>query len=42
VASLLRYLGYSPKVNARRAEVRGLPPERDAQFLHIAEQRTQF
>ena len=42
VARLLRQLGYSPKVNARRAEARGSPPERDAQFRHIAEQREQF
>jgi hypothetical protein len=42
VARLLRQLGYSPKVNARRAEARGSPPERDAQFRHITEQREQF
>jgi Rhodopirellula transposase DDE domain len=42
VARLLRQLGCSPKVNARRAEARGSPPERDAQFRHIAEQREQF
>ena len=42
VARLLRQLGYSPKVNARRAEARGSPPEREAQFRHIAEQREQF
>jgi hypothetical protein len=42
VARLLRQLGYSPKVNARRTEARGSPPERDAQFRHIAEQRAQF
>jgi len=42
VARLLRQLGYSPKVNARRTEARGSPPERDAQFRHIAEQREQF
>jgi AraC-like DNA-binding protein len=42
VARLLRQLGYSPKANARRTEARGSPPERDAQFRHIAEQRAQF
>jgi hypothetical protein len=42
VARLLRQLGYSPKLNARRTEARGSPPEREAQFRHIAEQREQF
>src|SRR4051812_38886566 len=42
VARLLRQLGYSPKLNARRTEARGSPPERAAQFRHIAEQREQF
>ncbi len=42
VARLLRQLGYSPKVNARRTEARSSPPERDAQFRHIAEQRHAF
>jgi len=42
VARLLRQLGYSPKVNARRTEARASPPERDAQFRHIAEQRARF
>ena len=42
VARLLRRLGYSPKANARRTEARGSPPERDAQFRHIAEQRQRF
>jgi hypothetical protein len=42
VARLLRELGYSPKVNARRTEARGSPPERDAQFRHIAGQRARF
>lgn len=42
VARLLRQLGYSPKVNARRTEARSSPPERDAQFRHIVEQRAQF
>ena len=42
VARLLRQLGYSPKVNARRSEARSSPPDRDAQFQHIAEQRAQF
>ena len=42
VARLLRQLGYSPKINARRTEARSSPPERDAQFRHIAEQRAQF
>ena len=39
---LLRQLGYSPKVNARRTEARSSPPERAAQFQPIAEQRKQF
>ncbi|MBM6584492.1 hypothetical protein ILT44_30340 [Microvirga sp. BT689] len=42
VARLLRQLGYSPKANARRTEAHSTPPERDAQFQHIAEQRAQF
>jgi len=42
VARLLRQLGYSPKVNARRTEARSSPLERDAQFRHIAAQRAQF
>ena len=42
VSRLLRALGYSPKVNARRTEGRSSPPERDAQFAHIAAQRQQF
>jgi hypothetical protein len=42
VARLLRQLGCSPKVNARRTEARRSPPERDAQFRHIAEQRGPF
>lgn len=42
VSRLLRQLGYSPKVNARRTEARGSLAERDAQFRHIAEQRARF
>lgn len=42
VSRLLRQLGYSPKGNARRTELRSSPPERDAQFAHIAAQRQQF
>ena len=42
VARLLRQLGYSPKVNARRTEARSSPAERDAQFRHITKQRAQF
>jgi Rhodopirellula transposase DDE domain len=42
VARLLRQLGCSPKVNARRTEARDTPPERDAQFRHITEQRERF
>lgn len=42
VSRLLRELGYSPKLNARRKEARSSPPERDAQFRHIAEQRAAF
>jgi len=42
VSRLLRQLGYSPKLNARRTEARSSPPERDAQFRHIAELRADF
>jgi hypothetical protein len=43
VSRLLRKLKYSPKVNARRTEARSSSPaERDAQFKHIAAQRTRF
>lgn len=42
VSRLLRQMGYSPKLNARRTETRSSPPERDAQFRHIAEQRHEF
>lgn len=42
VSRLLRQLGYSPKRNARRTEARSSPPDRDAQFRHIAEQRAAF
>lgn len=42
VSRLLRVLGSSPKVNARRTEARSSPPERDAQFGHLAAQRQQF
>jgi hypothetical protein len=43
VARLLRQLDYSPKANARRTEARGASPaQRNAQFEHITEQRTQF
>lgn len=42
VARLLRQLGYSPKVNVRRTEARSSPPERDAQFQHITEERAEF
>lgn len=43
VAKLLHKLKYSPKANARRTEARGASPkERNAQFEHISEQRSQF
>jgi hypothetical protein len=42
VSRLLREFGYSPKVKARRTEARRSPPERDAQFRRIAQQREQF
>jgi hypothetical protein len=42
VSRLLRDLGYSPKLNARRKEARSSPPDRDAQFRHIAAQRAAF
>jgi hypothetical protein len=42
VSRLLRDLRYSPKLNARRKEARTSPPDRDAQFRHIAEQRAAF
>ncbi|GAC1530524.1 MAG: hypothetical protein NVS2B4_09430 [Ramlibacter sp.] len=42
VSRLLRQLGYSPKVNARRCEARSSTAEREAQFQHIAQQRARF
>ncbi|WP_267253648.1 hypothetical protein [Noviherbaspirillum malthae] len=43
VAKLLHKFEFSPKANARRAEARGASPkERNEQFEHIGEQRTQF
>lgn len=42
VARLIRQLGYSPKLNARRTEARTSPPDRDAQFVHLATLRTEF
>ena len=43
VSKLLRKLKYSPKVNARRIEVRGASAaERHEQFDHINEQREDF
>jgi hypothetical protein len=42
IAKLLRQKGYSPKRNARRANARSSPPERNAQFEHIAEKRNDF
>lgn len=41
VSRLLRALGYSPKVNARRTEARRAPPARHAPFAHLAAQRQQ-
>jgi hypothetical protein len=38
VSRLLRQLGYSPKVNARRKEARASPEQRDEQFCHIEQQ----
>ena len=42
VSRLLRGLGYSPKVNARRCEARSSPVERETQFQHIAAERARF
>lgn len=43
IAKLLHKLKYSPKANARRTEARGASPkERNEQFEHIGEQRSQF
>jgi hypothetical protein len=42
VSRLIRALGYSPKLNARRTEARTSPPDRDAQFQHIARLRKEF
>ncbi len=42
VSRLLRQLGYSPRVNARRCEARSSPAERGAQFDHIAAERARF
>jgi hypothetical protein len=42
LAKLLWQKGYSPKRNARRSNARNSPPERDAQFQHIAEKRKDF
>ena len=42
VARLLRKRGYSLRVNARRKQAKASPPERDAQFRHIDEQKQAF
>lgn len=42
VSRLLRKLGYSPKVNARRKEARSSPAQRDEQFRHIEQQKQAF
>ena len=42
IAKLLRQKGYSPKRNARRANARSSPPERNMQFEHIAKKRNDF
>lgn len=42
VARLLRKHGYSLRVNARRKQAKASPPERDAQFRHIDEQKKDF
>jgi hypothetical protein len=39
VGRLLRKLDYSPKANVRRKEAKVSPPEREAQFAHIEEQK---
>jgi hypothetical protein len=42
IAKLLWQRGYSPNRNARRANARSSPPERNMQFEHIAEKRNDF
>ncbi|WP_084151304.1 ISAzo13-like element transposase-related protein [Azohydromonas australica] len=42
VSRLLRKLGYSPKVNARRKEAKASPEQRDEQFRHIEQQKQAF
>nr|WP_084267286.1 hypothetical protein [Azohydromonas lata] len=42
VSRLLRKLGYSPKVNARRKEARSSLAQRDEQFHHIEQQKQAF
>ncbi|WP_157991367.1 ISAzo13-like element transposase-related protein [Caldimonas tepidiphila] len=37
MSRLLRKLGYSPRVNARRKEAGSSPEQRDEQFHHIEE-----
>lgn len=39
ISRLLKKLGYSPKANARRKEAKASPPDREAQFTHIEEQK---
>jgi hypothetical protein len=39
---MLRKLGYSPKVDARRKEAKSSPAQRDEQFRHIERQRQAF
>lgn len=42
VGRLVRKLGYSPRVNARRKEAKSSPPERDTQFNYIDERKEEF
>lgn len=39
IGRLLKKLGYSQKANVRRKEAKASPPEREAQFAHIEEQK---
>jgi transposase len=42
VGRLLKQLGYSPKVNARRKQAKASPANRDRQFRYIEEQKQAF
>lgn len=39
VGRLLKKLGYSLKANARRKDAKVSPPDREAQFAHVEEQK---